>query len=106
MSDAYLNYIRVAIENVKRVYEAVAEVAERTGTQYTILVTADHGGHDRLHGTMLKEDMTIPTFFIGKHFEPGKELDDVSILDLAPTIADVMGVPRAPEWEGKSVAQS
>ena len=104
MSDEYLKYIDVAIENVKRMYEAVQEVSEKTGIQYTILVTADHGGHDRLHGTIMKEDMTIPTFFIGKRFEPGKELSDVSILDLAPTIVDIMGVPRAPEWEGKSVA--
>lgn len=105
MSDAYLKYIDVAIENVKRVYEAVSEVAEKTGIQYTIIITADHGGHDRLHGTTLKEDMTIPTFFIGKRFEPGKKLSDVSILDLSPTIVDIMGVPKAPEWEGKSVAE-
>ena len=103
MSEEYLNYINVAIENVKRVYEAAQEVTAKTGIQYTIIVTADHGGHERIHGTMMKEDMTIPTFFIGKHFEPGKELAGVNILDLAPTIVDVMGVPNAPEWEGRSL---
>lgn len=99
MSEAYLQYINVAVENVKRVYEAACESYE----DYTIVVTADHGGHDRLHGTRMKEDMTIPTFFIGKRFEPGKELTGVSILDLAPTIADIMGVPIPREWEGKVV---
>ena len=103
MSEEYLNYINVAIENVKRVYEAAQEVTAKTGIQYTIIVTADHGGHDRIHGTTMKEDMIIPTFFIGKHFEPGKELAGVNILDLAPTIVDVMSVPNAPEWEGKSL---
>jgi arylsulfatase A-like enzyme len=49
--------------------------------------------------------MTIPTFFIGPRFTPGKKLEGVSILDLAPTIADVMGVPAADEWEGKSLAE-
>ena len=106
MSDEYLNYIDVAIENVKRVYEAVQEVTKKTGIQYTIIVTADHGGHDRIRGTTMKEDMTIPTFFIGKRFDSGKELTDVSILDLAPTIVDIMGVPKAPEWEGKSLANT
>ena len=103
MSDAYLHYVNVAIENVKRVYEAIKEVHEKTGDHYILIITADHGGHDRIHGTQMKEDMTIPTFFIGNHFEPGKELKDVSILDLAPTIAELMGVPKAPEWEGKSL---
>ncbi len=101
MSDEYLQYIHIAVENVKRVCEAVQQVVSETGIQYTIIVTADHGGHDRLHGTQMKEDMTIPTFFIGKRFEPGKQLTGVSILDLAPTIADIMGVPIPQEWEGK-----
>ncbi len=96
MSDAYLGYINAAVENIKRVYEAA-------GDEYTIIVTADHGGHDRSHGTDLDEDMTIPMFFIGSEFGAGKELSGVSILDLAPTIADIMSVPVAPEWEGSSV---
>ena len=97
MSDAYLGYISAAIDNVKRVYEAF-------GDEYTILVTADHGGHDRSHGSDLPEDTTIPMFFIGDRFTPGKELDGVTILDLAPTAADILGVPCAPEWEGHSLA--
>lgn len=96
MSQTYLDYINAAVENVKRVYEAV-------GNEYTIIVTADHGGHDRSHGTTLPEDMTIPMFFIGNRFEPGKQLSNISILDLAPTIVDLMEIPKAPEWEGVSV---
>ena len=96
MTPAYLERISIALDNVKRVYEAC-------GDEYTIIVTADHGGHDRAHGTDLPEDMTIPMFFFGKGFEPGKQLSGVSILDLAPTIADIMGVPAAEEWEGRSL---
>jgi arylsulfatase A-like enzyme len=44
--------------------------------------------------------MTIPMFFVGKQFAPGQALANVSILDLAPTIAAILGVPAAPEWEG------
>ena len=47
--------------------------------------------------------MTIPMFFVGKEFEKGKELENVSILDLAPTIANIMNVAKAKEWEGKSL---
>lgn len=96
MSDAYLECIHKAINNVKR-------VIEETNGEYTVIVTADHGGHDRAHGSDMDEDMTIPMIFYGKEFTPGKVLENVSILDITPTIAKIMGVPRAPEWEGKEL---
>ena len=96
MSDTYLNYISWAIDNVKRVIEACGE-------EYTVLITADHGGHDRCHGSDMPEDMTIPMMFVGKEFTPGKALERVSILDLAPTIATMMNVPIPREWEGRSL---
>lgn len=98
MTPAYLERISMALDNVKRVYEAC-------GDEYTIIVTADHGGHDRAHGTDLPEDMTIPMFYIGKRFEPGCQLEGISILDIAPTIADIMSVTPAREWEGRSLAK-
>ncbi len=98
MSDAYLDCISYAIDQVKRVVDAC-------GDRYTILVTADHGGHDRMHGTDLPEDMTIPMLFLGKEFEAGKELENVSILDIAPTIATIMGVSIPREWEGKVLVE-
>lgn len=96
MTETYLRYVHDAIENVKLVLEAAGE-------EYAVIVTADHGGHDRSHGSDLPEDMTIPMFFMGAPFVPGKELEGLILLDLAPTVADLMGVPTEREWEGKSV---
>jgi arylsulfatase A-like enzyme len=48
--------------------------------------------------------MTIPMFFIGDAFTPGKKREDeISLLDLAPTIADLMEIPRSSDWEGRSL---
>lgn len=96
MSEAYLERIYFAIDNVRRVIEQCHE-------EYTIIFTADHGGHERTHGSDLPEDVTIPTFYIGKQFEEGKQFKGGSILDIAPTIAKIMGVEAAPEWEGESI---
>ena len=96
MTDAYLKCIHDAIDNVKT-------LIEQAGDEYTVIVTADHGGHDRAHGTDMPEDMTIPMFFYGPDFEPGKELQGVSLLDLAPTIAKLMNINASPEWEGKAL---
>ncbi len=93
MSEEYLRRIGLAMDNVQR-------VIRRFGEEYTVVVMADHGGHDRGHGSDLPEDMTIPLFFRGPDFTPGRELAGASLLDVAPTIAAVMGVSREPEWEG------
>ena len=96
MTEAYLERIRLAIDNVRRVVEQCRE-------EYIIIITADHGGHDRMHGCDIPEDTTIPTFYIGPQFKKGTQFFEGSILDIAPTIAKLMGVEAPPEWEGASV---
>ena len=94
MSDGYM-------ESVQDCWNHIEHVLENLPEDYTVFITADHGGHDRGHGSDLPEDMTIPLFILGPDFEPGKQLENVSIMDIAPTIASLMGVKPAEEWEGK-----
>ena len=96
MSKEYFVRISTAVDNIRRVIDHCSD-------EYTIIITADHGGHDRTHGTDLPEDTTIPMFYLGKDFEAGKRFDGGSILDIAPTVAKLMEIPKAPEWEGVSV---
>lgn len=96
MTQEYLRILGNAFDNAGKVVDLFAE-------EYCVIITADHGGHDRMHGTALPEDTTIPMFFIGKEFERGKELHDVSILDIAPTVAKIMGFEPEKEWEGKAI---
>jgi len=96
MTEAYLDRISIAVDNIRR-------VLEECGGEYTVIVTADHGGHDRMHGTELPEDTTIPMFYFGKPFEAGRRFSGGSILDIAPTITKIMNVMPAAEWEGTSI---
>ena len=97
MSEEYLRRISVAIGNVKR-------MIEKFGDEYTVIVMADHGGHDRSHGSLLPEDMTVPLFFCGKDFPKGRVNEDhISLLEIAPTIAALLGVAADPAWEGRSL---
>lgn len=93
MSEKYLKRISIAIDNVKRVIDAFGE-------EYSVLLMADHGGHGRSHGTSLAEDMTVPFFFRGPAFPVGELSREVSLVDIAPTIAALLGIPPEPEWEG------
>ena len=96
MGEDYMYTVDNAVNNIKR-------VIEKFGDKYNYIILADHGGHDRMHGTDKPEDMTIPLYFIGKSFEKSKIIDDISILDVAPTIADLFGIKKPSDWEGKSV---
>ena len=96
MSDEYKRRISIAIGNAAR-------VIEKFGDEYSVIIMADHGGHERRHGTELPEDMTIPFFFYGKDFEGGKTVEGVSLLDIAPTIAKIMGIEPEAEWEGTAI---
>ncbi|MBR6765598.1 MAG: alkaline phosphatase family protein [Clostridia bacterium] len=97
MSEEYLRRISVAIDNVKR-------MIEKFGDEYTVIIMADHGGHDRSHGTLMHEDMTVPLFLCGKDFKKGCVIAEKnSLIDIAPTIAEVMGISPDPDWEGRSL---
>lgn len=96
MTEKYLKVVSLAVDNIRK-------VIENLGDEYTVIITADHGGHDRSHGTDMPEDTTIPMFYIGKDFECGHRFSGGSILDIIPTVAEIMDIPFAPEWEGRSV---
>lgn len=96
MGAEYEAAIDNAFSCIKRVYEAMP-------ADTTLIVIADHGGHTRGHGTDMPEDMTIPVILCGKHFAAGRELADVNIKDIAPTVAAILDTPTADEWEGRSL---
>ena len=95
MSPEYLNSIRGSLALVQKV---MAKVCDDT----LVVLAADHGGHDRSHGTELPEDMTIPVFLYNRAFAP-RELAAANIIDLAPTIVAALGGSPDREWEGKSL---
>ncbi len=96
MSDEYIQAMHESWDNIRKIMEAL-------GDDYTYIITADHGGHDRTHGSDMPEDMIIPVIIKGKDFEPGEINRDVTILDIAPTITKLLGVEPDSEWEGTSL---
>ena len=70
---------------------------------YTVIITADHGGIDYGHGGDTSEELTIPIFILGADFTAGAPRTGGSILDIAPTVADILGAAPNPSWVGKSL---
>ena len=99
MSDEY-------IAQIERVDSLIGDVLSIIPSDTTVLIQSDHGGHDRNHGTDSPEDMTIPWMIRGSDIKQGYQIKQaVSLLDTAPTIANIMEIKPAPEWEGKIVAE-
>ena len=96
MSPEYLKCVRTAAE-------CIMDIVSFLPPEYSVIIAADHGGHARLHGENIPEDMTIPVTCHGSVFEKGKELSDVSIIDIAPTVAGILGLDPEPGWEGRSL---
>ena len=84
MSSAYLDAIANADRAVARVLAVLPE-----GT--TVIVTADHGGHDWNHGTTQAADMRIPWVAAGPHIRPHALTRSIVTTDTAATAAWVLG---------------
>ena len=95
MTDEYFEAIKSSWDNIDRIINSL-------GDEFTYIITADHGGHDRTHGSDSPEDMIIPVIIKGKDFKKGEISDKISIMDIAPTIAKLNGVQPDSDWEGKS----
>ena len=93
MSEPYMEGLEAAWKNIYRVLDAVSE-------EDVVIVTADHGGHGRSHGTQMPEDMTIPFFITGPGVEEGRELAQMNIKDIAPSVLKLFGIDGPREWEG------
>ncbi|HIE53530.1 MAG TPA: alkaline phosphatase family protein, partial [Armatimonadetes bacterium] len=75
--------------------------------QTVLIVTADHGGHGKRHGSNCPEDLTIPWIVWGMGVKRGYEIQrQVHIYDTAATAAWALGLPLPAEWEGKPVTEA
>jgi arylsulfatase A-like enzyme len=97
MSEPYLQ----GLANASACLNYVANVLPADAA---ILVTADHGGHARSHGTETEEDMRIPLILRAPGLAQGSVFEgEISILDMAPTVAGLLGLARPAEWVGRDL---
>ena len=70
----------------------------------TFILTADHGGHDKGHGTAMPVDMTIPWVIYGASVKPKfAVIEAVTTYDTSATALILLGVPVPANWDGKPV---
>jgi phosphoglycerol transferase MdoB-like AlkP superfamily enzyme len=108
--DRYLSVLHETDAQLARLFAAVrgAGLADNT----LVVVTGDHGqafGYPHntyIQGrTIYEEDVNVPLMLWapGRFRAMPRPGSIGSHVDLAPTIADLAGLPRAPDWQGRSL---
>ena len=92
-----------AVETVDSCAQKVVETGLKNG--YSFIIIADHGNADY----MINEDGSpntahstnlVPCILID---ESNYKINDGGLADIAPTILDILGLPKAEEMNGKSL---
>ena len=104
MSDAYGRAVAEADSALASLVTA-ADTAYGAGN-YSIIVTADHGGHEYSHGTDDVRDVTIPWIAWGRGVETGEIESAIDTTDTAATVLWLLGVAPPREWDGAPVVDA
>jgi predicted AlkP superfamily pyrophosphatase or phosphodiesterase len=90
---------------LKTLQDAVVKAGIARDT--TFLLTADHGGHDKTHGSASPEDMNIPWIAWGAGVKRNFAITaPVSTCDTAATALWLLDVPVPAEFDGKPVTSA
>lgn len=102
MSAEYLAAIGLADRALGTILGAIDASGRAKAT--AVLVTADHGGERRNHGTGRGETSWLIPFICRVPGAPAGRIEGaVTHLDLAPTVLALLGLPALPESEGRAL---
>ncbi len=110
---SHLGNIDLVVKGIQKVDEAVGLIFEEVKKQNgTMIVTSDHGNAESLTYSITGERETkhnlnpVPFYLISEKFKgqslPAREISGV-LLDVAPTILEIMSLPVPPEMTGQSL---
>ncbi len=102
VSEAYLEAALINDRCIEEFMESIPDPEDSV-----VIITGDHGHTDTGgHGGLEKEAAEIKVAFYGKGVAAGGQLEGYTQLDLAPTIAAILGLPFTSYMEGRIVADA
>jgi arylsulfatase A-like enzyme len=101
MTEAYLRGVASADHCIGTLLTTIA--ARPDLDRFLMLISADHGGHGRTHGSERDEDMRIPWIAWGSRVTRGAFSSPVSTMDTAATALAALGLPVPAEFTGRAV---
>ena len=98
-SDEYLSAMTEIDRTLGRLLEVVGE-------ETSVVVTTDHGGIGDDHSATTDDVMDIFVAVRSDRVASGSFWESASMLDVAPTVADLAGIEPDPTWTGSSLIGS
>ena len=98
---------RWAVRRADAAVETIRRAAVRAyAGDVVVVVTADHGGHRRSHGSDAEEDVRIPWIAWGRGVAPGEIPCVVGTTSTAATTLWLLGLPVPAAWEEPPVTEA
>lgn len=105
MSDEQVAAVQLADTVVGDVTAALDNAGYSDST--LLIVTSDHGGSGKSHGSDSPEDTRIPWLAVGPGVPAGYTLPDgIVVFDTAATAARALNLPLPAEWDGQPLLDS
>jgi arylsulfatase A-like enzyme len=104
MSDEYV----AAVHDADACLEDVMAIIEHGGKmdRTLLVVTSDHGGHNRSHGTRMEVDQRIPWFAWGAGARRGRIQRNVHTTDTAATALAALGLALPHKVMGQAITEA
>lgn len=97
--------LKVTDQALWQVWQAIKDAGIADSS--VMLITADHGGHDKTHGLDIPDDMIIPWVAWGQGVKKNFTITDkVTTYDTAATALWLLDVPVPAEFDGKPVTSA
>ncbi len=98
-----------AFANCDAALKTVMDAINKAGIadSSVVILTADHGGHDKTHGLAIPDDLIIPWIAWGKGVKKQTSLTaPIGTCDTAATALWLLGIPVPADWDGKPVTSA
>lgn len=106
--NSYLNALRIGDMAFGKILDSLKQSGRLDST--LVVVLGDHGEAFGEHGTfshasaIYEENVHIPLMFINKNLFHGETDTKIGgIIDIAPTIFDILGLKMPSQWQGRSL---
>ena len=98
-----------AVVEADRALSRLLSLAEQSvgAGNFSVIVTADHGGHEMGHGSNDPRDVTIPWIAWGRGVRPGLlHASTVRTMDTGATVLWLLGIGEQRDWVGRAVTRA
>lgn len=89
-----------------RIDALLGALVDAVGDRTAIVVTTDHGGFEQSHAEPIHANLETFVIVRSARVAAGSMWPSASILDIAPTVADLTGVAPSSSWTGSSLLGS